>query len=68
LADAQPARPGAEIFVLARSPVRHLAPRLDQRPVRVTELVPKIKVSLPARFAYQQGFSILAGGLVKLPP
>jgi hypothetical protein len=36
--------------------------------VRVTELVTKIKVSLPTGFAYQQGFSSLAGRLAKLPP
>ena len=36
--------------------------------VRVTELVTKIKVSLPTGFAYQQGFSSLAGRLDKLPP
>jgi hypothetical protein len=36
--------------------------------VRVTEMVTKIKVSLPTDFAYQQGFSSLAARLVKLPP
>jgi hypothetical protein len=36
--------------------------------VRVTEMVTKIKVSLPTDFPYQQGFSSLAGRLVKLPP
>jgi hypothetical protein len=36
--------------------------------VRVTELVTKIKVSLPTGFPYQQGFSSLAGRLAKLPP
>ena len=36
--------------------------------VRVTELVTRIKVSLPTGFAYQQGFSSLAGRLAKLPP
>jgi hypothetical protein len=36
--------------------------------VRVTELVTKIKVSLPTGFVYQQGFSSLAGRLAKLPP
>jgi hypothetical protein len=36
--------------------------------VRVTELVTKIKVSLPTGFAYQQGFSTLAWRLAKLPP
>jgi hypothetical protein len=36
--------------------------------VRVTELVTKIKVSLPTGFAYQQGLSSLAGRLAKLPP
>jgi hypothetical protein len=36
--------------------------------VRVTELVTKIKVSLPTGFVYQQGFSILAARLAKLPP
>ena len=35
--------------------------------VRVTELVTKIKVSLPTDFAYQHGFSSLAGRLAKLP-
>lgn len=36
--------------------------------VRVTELVTKIKVSLPTGFVYQEGFSVLAGRLAKLPP
>ena len=36
--------------------------------VRVTEMVTKIKVSLPTGFVYQQGFSILAARLAKLPP
>jgi hypothetical protein len=36
--------------------------------VRVTELATRIKVSLPTGFAYQQGFSSLAGRLAKLPP
>jgi hypothetical protein len=36
--------------------------------VRVTELVTKIKVSLPTGFVYQQGFSSLAGRLAKQPP
>jgi hypothetical protein len=36
--------------------------------VRVTELVTKIKVSLPTGFPYQQGFSSLAGRLAKRPP
>jgi hypothetical protein len=36
--------------------------------VRVTELVTRIKVSLPTDFAYQQGFTVLAGRLAKLPP
>jgi hypothetical protein len=36
--------------------------------VRVTELVTKIKVSLPTGFPYQHGFSSLAGRLAKLPP
>ena len=36
--------------------------------VRVTELVTKIKVSLPTGFVYQQGFSVLAGRLAKRPP
>ena len=36
--------------------------------VRVTELVTRIKVSLPTGFVYQQGFSSLAGRLAKLPP
>jgi hypothetical protein len=36
--------------------------------VRVTELVTKIKVSLPTGFVHQQGFSILAARLAKLPP
>src|SRR6266853_5169737 len=36
--------------------------------VRVTELVTKIKISLPTGFAYQHGFSTLAARLAKLPP
>jgi len=36
--------------------------------VRVTELVTKIKVSLPTGFVYQEGLSVLAGRLAKLPP
>ena len=36
--------------------------------VRVTELVTRIKVSLPTGFAYQNGFSTLAARLAKLPP
>src|SRR5271170_938272 len=36
--------------------------------IRVTELVTKIKVSLPTGFAYQRGFSTLAGRLAKFPP
>jgi hypothetical protein len=36
--------------------------------VRVTEMVTKIKVSLPTGFVYQQGFSSLAARLAKLPP
>ncbi|HEY4040782.1 MAG TPA: IS1380 family transposase [Rhodopila sp.] len=36
--------------------------------VRVTELVTRIKVSLPTGFAYQHDFSNLAGRLAKLPP
>jgi hypothetical protein len=36
--------------------------------VRVTEMVTKIKVSLPTGFAYQTGFSTLAARLAKLPP
>ena len=35
--------------------------------VRVTELVTKIKISLPTGFAYQHGFSTLAARLTKLP-
>lgn len=36
--------------------------------VRVTELTTRIKLSLPTGFAYQHGFSTLAGRLHKLPP
>ncbi|HEX9405171.1 MAG TPA: transposase [Steroidobacteraceae bacterium] len=36
--------------------------------VRVTELVTKIKISLPTGFAYQHGFSTLAARLAQLPP
>src|SRR5580704_6068657 len=36
--------------------------------VRVTELITKIKISLPTGFAYQHGFSTLAARLAKLPP
>jgi hypothetical protein len=36
--------------------------------VRVTELVTKIKISLPTGFAYQHGFATLAARLAKLPP
>jgi hypothetical protein len=36
--------------------------------VRVTEMVTKIKVSLPTDFAYQHGFATLAGRLAKRPP
>jgi hypothetical protein len=36
--------------------------------VRVTELVTKIKISLPTGFAYQHGFAPLATRLAKLPP
>src|SRR5665213_1306917 len=36
--------------------------------VRVTELVTKIKISLPTDFAYQHGFSTLAARLAKPPP
>jgi hypothetical protein len=36
--------------------------------VRVTELVTKIKVSLPTGFVYQQGLECLAGRLADLPP
>src|SRR5271170_593330 len=35
---------------------------------RVTEMVTRIKVSLPTGFAYQRGFSTLAGRLAKFPP
>ena len=36
--------------------------------VRVTELVTKIKISMPTNFAYQHGFSTLTARLAKLPP
>ena len=36
--------------------------------VRVTELVTKIRISLPTGFAYQHGFATLAARLAKLPP
>jgi hypothetical protein len=36
--------------------------------VRVTELVTRIKISLPTGFAYQHGFATLAARLAKLPP
>jgi DDE family transposase len=36
--------------------------------VRVTELVTKIKISLPTSFAYHHGFTTLAARLAKLPP
>ncbi len=36
--------------------------------VRITELVTKIKISLPTGFPYQLGFSTLAARLAKLPP
>jgi hypothetical protein len=36
--------------------------------VRVTELVTKIKISLPTGFTYQHGLVTFAGRLAKLPP
>jgi hypothetical protein len=35
---------------------------------RVTEMVTRIKIALPACFPYRTGFATLAGQIAKLPP
>jgi Transposase DDE domain group 1 len=42
--------------------------RLIKVAARVTEMVSRIKVSLPGAYPYQAGFAMLAGQIAKLPP
>jgi len=35
---------------------------------RVTEMVTRIKITLPTAYPYQIGFAMLAGQIAKLPP
>jgi hypothetical protein len=45
-----------------------IRPCLIKIAARVTEMVTRIKVSLPSAFPYQAGFTDLAGRIAKLPP
>ena len=68
LASPHPRGHGAQDLVLARRAVRHDPPRLLEIAARVSEMITRVKVSLPSSYPYEQDLARFAGRALALPP